>query len=61
MLNVIAILIMISCLNCDYIDKLESLIIKRSLRGIESPNSDAIVGTEYENLKKKYPILNNLN
>lgn len=61
MLNIVAVLIMISCLNCDYMDKLESLIIKRSLRGIESPNSDAIVGTEYENLKKKYPILNNLN
>lgn len=60
-LNIVAVLIMISCLNCDYMDKLESLIIKRSLRGIESPNSDAIVGTEYENLKKKYPILNNLN
>lgn len=60
-LNVIAILIMISCLNRDYMDNVESLIIKRSLRGIESPDADAIVGAEYENLKKKYPILNNLN
>lgn len=61
MLNVIAILIMISCLNPDYIDKVESLIIKRSLKGIESPDADAIVGAEQENLIKKYPILNNLN
>ena len=61
MLNVIAILIMISCLNTDYIDKVESLIIKRSLKGIESPDADAIVGAEQENLIKKYPILNNLN
>ena len=61
MLNVIAILIMISCLNRDYMDKVESLIIKRSLKGIESPDDDAIVGAEQENLKKKYPILNNLN
>jgi hypothetical protein len=60
MLNVIAILIMISCLNPDYIDKVESLIIKRSLKGIESPDADAIVGAEQENLIKKYPILNNL-
>jgi hypothetical protein len=42
-------------------DKVESLIIKRSLRGIESPDADAIVGTECEDLRKKYPILNNLN
>ena len=61
MLNIVAVLIMISCLNRDYMDKLESFIIKRSLRGIESPDVDAIVGAEYENLKKKYPILNNLN
>ena len=61
MLNIVAVLIMISCLNRDYMDKLESFIIKRSLRGIESPDVDAIVGSEYENLKKKYPILNNLN
>jgi hypothetical protein len=61
MLNVIAILIMISCLNPDYIDKVESLIIKRSLKGIESPDADSIVGAEQENLIKKYPILNNLN
>ena len=47
MLNIVAVLIMISCLNRDYMDKLESLIIKRSLRGIESPNADAIVGAEY--------------
>ena len=60
-LNVIAILIMISCLNRDYIDNVESLIIKRSLRGIESPDADAIDGAEQENLIKKYPILNNLN
>ena len=60
-LNVIAILIMISCLNRDYMDNVESLIIKRSLRGIESPDADAIVGAEQENLIKKYPILNNLN
>jgi hypothetical protein len=52
---------MISCLNPDYIDKVESLIIKRSLKGIESPDADAIVGAEQENLIKKYPILNNLN
>lgn len=61
MLNVIAILIMISCLNRNYMDKVESLIIKRSLKGIEFPDADAIVGAEYENLKKKYPILNNMN
>ena len=64
MLNIVALSIMISCLNKDYIDMVESLIIKRSLRGIESPDRDAIVGTDYkkiEDIKNKYSILNNLN
>jgi hypothetical protein len=42
-------------------DKVESLIIKRSLKGIESPDVDAIVITEFKDIRKKYPILNNLN
>jgi len=64
MLNIVALSIMISCLNKDYIDMVESLIIKRSLRGIESPDRDAIVGTDYkkiEDIENKYTILNNLN
>lgn len=64
MLNIVALSIMISCLNKDYIDMVESLIIKRSLKGIESPYRDAIVGTDYkkiEDIKNKYTILNNLN
>jgi hypothetical protein len=61
MLNIVAVLIMISCLNRDYMDKVESLIIKRSLKGIESPDVDAIVITEFKDIRKKYPILNNLN
>jgi hypothetical protein len=62
MLNIVAVLIMISCLNREYMDKVESLIIKRSLRGIESPDQDSIVGTDYkDDFRSKYPILNNLN
>jgi hypothetical protein len=62
MLNIVAVLIMISCLNKEYMDKVESLIIKRALKGIESPDSDSIVGTDYKNdFISKYPILNNLN
>jgi hypothetical protein len=62
MLNIVAVLIMISCLNKEYMDKVESFIIKRALKGIESPDSDSIVGTDYKNdFISKYPILNNLN
>jgi hypothetical protein len=62
MLNIVAVCIMISCLNKEYMDKVESLIIKRALKGIESPDSDSIVGTDYkDDFISKYPILNNLN
>jgi hypothetical protein len=62
MLNIVAVCIMISCLNKEYMDKVESLIIKRALKGIESPDSDSIVGTDYkDDFRSKYPILNNLN
>lgn len=62
MLNIVAVCIMISCLNKKYMDKVESLIIKRALKGIEFPDPDSIVGTDYKDaFRSKYPILNNLN
>jgi hypothetical protein len=62
MLNIIAVSIMISCLNKEYMDKVESIIIKRALKGIEFPDPDSIVGTDYkDDFRCKYPILDNLN
>jgi hypothetical protein len=64
MLNIVAVCIMISCLNKEYMNKVESLIIKRSIKGIESPDNDSIVCTDHkkvDDFRSKYPILNNLN
>jgi hypothetical protein len=58
MLNVVALGIMISSLNKDFFDKLEIMIIKRTLEGIENPEEDSQILCEYA---KKYPILNNVN
>ncbi len=58
LLNLLSVAIMISALNKDFIDKIEMIIIKRTLEGIENPEEDSQILCEYV---KKYPILNDLN